>query len=250
MAFEGHDFWLYVAAGFIAQLVDGTVGMAFGVILSSLMLGLGVPPAIVSATVHGAECLTTGASALSHYSFGNVRTSLFRSLLLPGIFGAVLGAYVLVHVPGEALRPYIAVYLIFMGLVIITKALGSFPTQEVSSRVGCLGFCGALVDTIGGGGWGPVVGSTLIARGNDVREAIGSVNAVEFFVTLAASVTFILTIGISEWRLIGSIALGGLFAAPFGAWACKRVPARQLMIVVGLIIIILNVRTLLRVFTV
>lgn len=246
MMIEGHDIWMYVIAGFCAQIVDGTLGMAFGLILSSIMLSFGVPPAIVSATVHGAECITSGASAVSHYKFGNVNSALFRSLLLPGVLGAVLGAYLLVQVPGQALKPYIAAYLIVMGLIIIAKALRSLASREPNCRVACLGFCGALIDTIGGGGWGPVVGSTLLARGTDVRQTIGSVNAVEFFVTMAASLTFFFTIGITEWRVIGAIALGGLIAAPFGAWACKRLPAKPLMCAVGVLIIVLNLRTLLR----
>jgi len=237
---------LYFAAGFAAQLVDGALGMAYGVTSSSLLLSVGLPPAIVSATVHAAECFTTGASALSHRAFGNVNGPLFRRLLIPGVIGAVVGSFVLVALPGEELRPYSASYLLVMGLVIIAKAFREFPPRIVSTHLIPLGFAGAFIDAIGGGGWGPIVATTLIARGNTLRETVGSVNAVEFFVTLAASVTFLSTLGLGHWQIILGLALGGLLAAPIGAWACKRLPTKPFMILVGMLIVALSIRTLLK----
>src|SRR5712691_9657116 len=192
---------LYIATGFIAQLIDGALGMAYGVTASSLLLSLGVPPAATSATVHAAECFTTGASAISHHAFGNVNRLLFRRLLLPGIIGAVLGAYILVSFLGDVIKPYIAGYLLVMGCVIVLKAFREIPPRTVTTHLAPLGFFGAFVDAIGGGGWGPIVASTLIARGNRLRETVGSVNAVEFFVTLAASITFVLTLGLTNWEI-------------------------------------------------
>ena len=240
------EFLFYVAAGFAAQLVDGTLGMAYGVTATSLLLATGVPPAVSSATVHAAECFTTGASAVSHHAFGNVRAELFRRLVGPGIVGAVIGAYLLSNAPGEALKPYVALYLLVMGIVIVTKAFREFPPARVTTHVAPLGFVGALVDALGGGGWGPIVASTLIARGNDVRQTVGSVNAAEFFVTVAASVTFILMLGLSHWHMIAGLAVGGLVAAPIGAWACSRLPLKPLMAGVGLLVILLSLRTLWR----
>jgi uncharacterized membrane protein YfcA len=239
------DFALYVAAGFIAQLIDGALGMAYGVTASSLLMSAGIPPDATSATVHAAECFTTGASALSHHAFKNIDRQLFRRLLIPGIVGAVLGAYILSNAPGENLRPYISAYLIVMGLVIVYKAFRVFPPRQVTSHLAPLGFFGALIDTMGGGGWGPIVASTLIVRGNDIRKAVGSVNAVEFFVTMAASVTFLITLGLSNWQIILGLALGGIPAAPLGAWAAKHVPVKPFMIFVGLLVIIISTRTLL-----
>ena len=238
------DFLGYVLAGFLAQLVDGALGMAYGVTASSLLLTLGIPPAATSATVHAAECLTTGASAVSHHAFGNVDRALLRRLLLPGILGAVLGAYLLVQLPGDRLRPYVAGYLLLMGLVIVLKAFRPFPPRDVSTHLAPLGFFGALVDAMGGGGWGPIVATTLVARGNDVRRTIGTVNAVEFFVTAAASVTFLMALGLTHWKVIAGLALGGVLAAPLAAWACRRVPVRPLMVLVGVLVIGLSVRTL------
>lgn len=238
------DFGWYVLAGFLAQLIDGALGMAYGVTASSLLLTFGLPPAATSATVHAAECLTTGASAVSHHAFGNVDRTLLRRLLLPGILGAVLGAYVLVQLPGDALRPYVASYLLLMGGVIVLKAFRPFPPREVTTHLAPLGFFGALMDAMGGGGWGPIVATTLVVRGNDLRRTIGTVNAVEFFVTVAASVTFFLAMGITHWRVIAGLAVGGVLAAPLAAWACRRVPVKPLMVLVGALVIALSVRTL------
>jgi hypothetical protein len=238
------DFLGYVLAGFLAQLIDGALGMAYGVTASSLLLTLGVPPAATSATVHAAECLTTGASAVSHHAFGNVDRALLRRLLLPGILGAVLGATILVQFPGDTLRPYVAAYLLLMGCVIVLKAFRPFPPREVTTHLAPLGFFGALVDAIGGGGWGPIVATTLVVRGNDPRRTIGTVNAVEFFVTAAASVTFFFALGLTHWRVIAGLAAGGVLAAPLAAWACRRVPVKPLMVLVGVLVIGLSVRTL------
>lgn len=240
------DFFFYLAAGFAAQLIDGTLGMAYGVTASSLLLSFGVTPAIASATVHAAECFTTGASAVSHHAFGNINGTLFRRLLLPGVGGAVAGAYILSSFPGERLTPIVAAYLLLMGCVIVVKAFREFPPRSVTTHLAPLGFGGALVDALGGGGWGPIVASTLIARGSDVRMTIGSVNAVEFFVTLAASITFVLMLGLANWAIIAGLALGGLVAAPIGAWACTRIPLRPFTVLVGVLVIALSLRTLLR----
>lgn len=239
-------FVFYVLAGFAAQLIDGTLGMAYGVSASTLLLGMGLPPAVTSATVHAAECVTTGASAVSHHAFGNVDRSLFRRLVIPGVLGAIVGAYALSSVPGDGLTKYVAAYLLVMGGVIVVKSRREFPPRTVTSHVAPLGFTGALLDAMGGGGWGPIVASTLIARGNHVRQTVGTVNAAEFFVTLAASITFVVTLGLSHWPVIAGLALGGLLAAPLGAWLCTRVPVRPLMGVVGVLVILLSLRTLLR----
>ena len=242
------EFWLCVAAGFIAQVIDGALGMAYGVTASSLLLAFGIPPAATSATVHAAECFTTGASAVSHHAFDNIDRQLFRRLLVPGVVGAILGACILTSLPGESFKPYVAVYLLIMGSIIVVKAFKEFPPRAVTTHLGPLGFTGALLDTMGGGGWGPVVASTLIVRGNHVRTTVGTVNAVEFFVTVAASVTFFLTIGLSNWQMILALAIGGLPAAPVGAWACRHLPVKRLMVIVGLLVIALSLRTLLKHF--
>lgn len=238
------EFLAYVLVGFAAQLIDGALGMAYGVTATSLLLATGVPPAAASATVHAAECFTTGASALSHRAFGNIDRFLFRRLLIPGIVGAAVGAWFLSSFPGDALKPWIAGYLLLIGLVILLKAFRRFPSRDVTTHLVPLGFFGALVDAIGGGGWGPIVATNLIARGKEARFAIGSVNAVEFFVTLSATLTFVVTLGVVHWQIILGLALGGVLGAPLGAWACKRLNLRVLMVVTGLLVIGLSVRTI------
>ncbi|MBX7211749.1 MAG: sulfite exporter TauE/SafE family protein [Verrucomicrobiaceae bacterium] len=241
-------FLLYVLAGFVAQIIDGALGMAYGITASSLLISFGVPPAATSATVHAAECFTTGASAISHHAFGNVDKFLFRRLLLPAVIGAVIGAYVLSSFPGDKLKPYIAAYLLVMGGVIIVKAFMHFPSRNVTSHLAPLGFFGAMIDALGGGGWGPIVASNLIARGNHIRITVGSVNAVEFFVTVAASITFFITLGLTHWQVILGLALGGVAAAPLGAWLSKHIPVRPFMVLVGLLIMTLSTRNLLLAF--
>lgn len=241
-----HHIYIYIIAGFVAQLIDGALGMAYGVSASSLLMGFGVPPQIVSSTVHAAECFTTGASAISHHAFGNISRDLFRRLLIPGIIGAALGAYVLTSFDGEAIKPYIAGYLIIMGVVIITKAFKTFPPREVTTKLTPVALVGAFLDAAGGGGWGPIVATNLIVRGNSVRETVGSVNAVEFFVTLSASITFFMSIGLGHWQVIAGLALGGVIAAPFGAYFTKKLPHRPMMVGVGILVIVLSLRTLLK----
>jgi uncharacterized membrane protein YfcA len=242
------ELLFYLAVGFVAQFIDGALGMAYGVSASSLLLARGIAPAVVSATVHTAEVFTTGVSAVSHHYFGNVDRRLFIRLALPGVFGAILGAYVLSQVPGERFRPYIATYLLAMGFLIVIRALWTLPPKRDVKHVEPLGFFGAFVDAVGGGGWGPVVTSTLVAQGNDTRFTVGSVNAAEFLVTVAASITFLLTVDLSHWPVILGLALGGMIAAPVAAFTCKKIPHRPFMFLVGLLVIFLSLRTIIKAF--
>ncbi|HNP62733.1 MAG TPA: sulfite exporter TauE/SafE family protein [Woeseiaceae bacterium] len=238
------ELLLYAVVGFVAQLIDGALGMAFGISAISLLLAVGIPPATASATVHIAECVTTGVSGVSHHAFGNINKTLFRALVLPGMLGAAIGAFLLSSFPSEVFRPIVACYLIVMGLVIIFKAFREFPPKTVTRHLTPLGLIGGFLDAVGGGGWGPIVASNLIARGNAIRMAIGSTNAVEFFVALSASLTFILSLGVFDWRIVLGLAAGGAIGAPLGAWACKHIPVRPFMVFVGCLIVALSLRTL------
>ena len=242
------DFWIILLIGFVAQMVDGALGMAYGLTASSFLLAAGHPPVQVSATVHLAETVTTGASAASHHHFGNVDRNLFKRLLIPGVIGAALGAYLLSVLPADRIKPWIAAYILVMGLIVFCKAFTHMPPLKVSSKVRSLGFVGALVDSMGGGGWGPVVSSTLLARGNEARFTVGTVNAVEFFVTLTSSVVFLATVGLGLWKVVLPLALGGLLAAPFAAWICRKIPHRPMLAIVGVVIIFVSARTLLKQF--
>lgn len=242
--FIDQTFLLFVLIGFGAQMIDGALGMAYGLTASSFLLAAGVPPVAASATVHMAETFTTGASAVSHHSFGNVHSPLFKRLVIPGMIGAGLGAYVLTELDGEMLKPWIAGYLVLMGIYVLLKSFREINPIHVEKRVGPLGFFGGLIDAIGGGGWGPIVTSTLLARGNHTRYTIGTVNAVEFFVTLTASAVFIASIGLDHWEIVLALALGGVCAAPLAGLIAKRVPHRPMMAAVGLLIIAVSGRTL------
>lgn len=242
--FIDNQFLLFMLIGFAAQLVDGALGMAYGLTASSFLLAAGLPPVTASATVHFAETFTTGASAISHHSFGNVHSPLFKRLVIPGMLGAAIGAYVLTELNGEVLKPYIAGYLMLMGLYVLVKSFAEINPIHVTKNVAPLGFFGALIDSIGGGGWGPIVTSTLLARGNHTRYTIGTVNAVEFFVTITSSAVFIATIGISHWHIVLALALGGVFAAPIAGFVAKKIPHRPMMFIVGLLIIGVSARTL------
>lgn len=243
------EIWFYILVGFIAQIVDGALGMAYGLTASSFLLAFGASPATASATVHAAEVFTTGFSGISHHYFGNVDKKLFFRLLIPGVIGAALGAFILASLPGDKLTPFVSAYLLIIGIIILVKAFREFPPVAVTEYLTPLGFLGALIDALGGGGWGPVVASTLLARGSHVRMTVGTVNAVEFFVTLTASIVFILTLGLSNWKIIAGLAIGGAIAAPIGAYAVKKIPLKPMMFFVGILVIVLSVRTLVRTFS-
>ena len=235
---------VFVIVGFVAQMIDGALGMAYGVSSAAFLLSLGISPAAASASVHTAEIFASGVSGLSHLRFGNVDRALFRRLLIPGVIGGILGAYVLTTLPGEKIKPFVALYLLLMGAVIVRKALKKIAAAGRPRRLAPLGLAGGFFDAIGGGGWGPIVTSTLVASGEKPRIAIGSVNLAEFFVTVAEAVTFLLTLGLVHWKMIVGLALGGVLAAPLAAYVCKRLPSRALMILVGILIIGLSLRTL------
>lgn len=242
-------FLSYVLVGFVAQMIDGSVGMAYGVSSNTFLLSLGIPPAASSASVHMAEVVTTGISGFSHWKLGNVDWKLVRRLLIPGIIGGVIGAYLLTSIDGNIIKPYIAAYLLIMGGVVIYKAFTMVPKKKMDEyhgpRVSWLGLAGGFCDATGGGGWGPVVTSTLVARGKHVRMTIGSVNFSEFFVTLAESVTFVLVLSFTQyWQIILGLLIGGAIAAPLAAISTRKLPIKTLMIFVGILIIGLSIRTI------
>lgn len=241
---------VYVLVGFLAQIIDGALGMAYGVSSNTFLLSLGLPPAAASASVHMAEVVTTGISGFSHWRLGNVDWKLVRRLLFAGMIGGAVGAYLLTSIDGDILKPYIAAYLLIMGGAIITKAFRMKQAQGTgenhSPRISLLGLLGGFCDAIGGGGWGPVVTSTLVARGKHPRLTIGSVNFSEFFVTLTQSVVFVLTLNFTQyWQIILGLLLGGAVAAPLAARMTKKLPLKALMVMVGSLIIVLSIRTIL-----
>jgi uncharacterized membrane protein YfcA len=235
------DYVLLGLIGFAAQMIDGALGMAFGVISSSAMLAMGMPPAQASAIVHTAEIFTTAGSAASHIYHRNIDWRLVARLGVAGALGAALGAWVLSNVDAAVMRPFFAAYLLIMGLLIIGKALRGIAPRATPARwVPPLGFVGGFLDASGGGGWGPMVTSTLIGSGHAVRTVVGSVNTTEFFVTVAAATTFFVELGASPLPQLAALVCGGLLAAPLGGWLVKRIEPRTLMLLVGALIIALS----------
>jgi uncharacterized membrane protein YfcA len=241
------DLLLFIAVGLAAQMVDGAIGMAYGVTSTSVLLSFGVPPASASAAVHAAETFTTGASGLAHWRLRNIDRSLLMRLAVPGMVGGAIGAYVLTTIPGEVIRPFVNAYLLLIGLFILWTALTRRPPgAPAPRRVAPLGFIGGGLDAMGGGGWGAIVTSTLVGQGTKPRYAIGTVNLSEFFVTATISATFLMTIGLTLWPMIAGLVIGGVIAAPFAAYATRYLPDRTLMVLVGLVVVVLSLRGLVR----
>jgi uncharacterized membrane protein YfcA len=240
------DFLIYLTVGFIAQMIDGSLGMAYGVSSTSFLMSAGVSPAIASSSVHVAEVFTTAVSGISHWKFGNVDKTLFKKLAIPGALGAALGAYFLSSFDGNVIKPYIALYLLIMGIIIIRKAFKKVILFKENKRLGALALFGGFVDATGGGGWGPVVTSTLMGSGNNPKLTIGTVNAVEFFVALAASGIFTIFVGINSWPVIIGLIIGGIIAAPIGAYITHKINPKIAMVIVGVVIILLSFRTILK----
>ena len=245
-------FVLFFGVGFLAQLVDGAVGMAYGVISSSVLLAFGVPPAQASATIHMAECFTTGASGISHMAHRNVDWRLLLRLAPAGIIGGVLGAYVLTGFDPTFIKAIVVAYLGVLGVYLLSRAIRGMRDEPPHlNHVIPLGVVGGFLDASGGGGWGPIVASTLLGRGHAPRFVIGSVNTAEFFVTVAISAAFLWTFVSGRFELSGGVAtavasfsglvLGGLISAPLAGYVTKAAPARFLLGGAALLVISLSV---------
>lgn len=241
---------IFILGGFLAQMVDGALGMAYGVTATTFLLSFGISPAAAIASVKTSEIFTTGASGISHLRFKNVNTKLFRNLLLPGVLGAIIGAYILSSMENFShyIRPLVAAYTFILGAVIIIKAIRKIRIKKKVKKIGRLAFTGGFLDSIGGGGWGPIVSSTLIARGRSWRYTIGSVNLAEFFITLASSITFFTLIGIQHWYVIAGLITGGMIAAPFAAYLTSKIPVRGGLILVGVVVIVVSLRIIYKSF--
>ena len=241
------DFLQFAAVGLLAQLVDGALGMGYGVVCSTVLMSMGVMPASVSASVHAAKVATGAASAISHVAHKNVDRALLIALTLGGVAGGVLGAYVLTNMDGKKIQPFVVAWLGIMGLIILWRAYkGTRPKIMGGTKPFPLGLVGGFFDAIGGGGWGPVVTSTLLGAGADPRKTIGTVNTAEFFVAAAISGAFLYTMLFAGWKAAGledmawSIAGligGGIIAAPIAGWTTKVLPLKLLTWLVGFLVV-------------
>lgn len=227
--------------GLAAQLIDGALGMAYGITATTFLLANGASPAAASASVHIAEVFTTGASGWSHYTLGNVNKRLFWRLLVPGLIGVTAGALLLSHIDGAAIKPWVSAYLLGMGGWILFRAYRLYRHKRAmvaaaNPPVATLAVVGGFLDAAGGGGWGPVVTTNLIGTGQNPRTTIGTVNTAEFFLSIVGAGVFTLFVGITDWYLIAGLVLGGLGAAPLAAHLTSRLSARTLLLMVGVLI--------------
>ncbi|HKZ66744.1 MAG TPA: TSUP family transporter [Chitinophagaceae bacterium] len=245
------NFPIMLLAGFLAQMVDGALGMGYGVTSATIMLSAGVNPAAISGSIHTAEMFASGASGYSHYKFGNVNKKLFKALLIPGVIGAILGAILLTQLGQthmEYLRPIMAAYTLFLGIRILLTAFRKQRQQKKFKRYGLLAGAGGFLDSFGGGGWGPIVTTTLITKGRSPKYVIGSVSLTEFFVTLASAFTFFTLLGVSHWQAILGLIVGGLIAAPFAAKLTGKLPRKTSLILLGALVIFWSMKILIKIF--
>jgi uncharacterized membrane protein YfcA len=233
---------IFVAIGFFAQLIDGALGMAFGLLCTTSLLAFGVPPAAASAMTHVTEIFTTAASGASHVYHRNIDWRLFARLAPAGMLGGVIGAYLLASLDAEVVAPFVSAYLTAVGLYVLFKAFRPLWPRSVRDWiVPFVAVSGGALDAAGGGGWGAIVTGSLIGRGHHPRKVIGTTNLTEFLVTSVISATFILTLGWSELSSAVGLIVGGVIAAPLGGFLVSRVPTRPLMMAVGLIIVATSV---------
>ena len=245
------NFHWMLLAGFVAQMVDGALGMGYGVTSATILLSAGISPAAISGSIHTAEMFASGASGYSHYRFGNVNKKLFKALVIPGVIGAVLGAILLTRLGEshmEILRPIMAAYTLFLGLRILLNAFRKQQVKKKFKRHGLLAGVGGFLDSFGGGGWGPIVTTTLITKGRSPRFVIGSVSLTEFFVTLASAFTFFTLLGVSHWQTILALIIGGFIAAPLAARLAGKLPRKTSFVLLGLLVIFWSMRILVKIF--
>ncbi len=233
------DLLPFILIGFGAQLVDGALGMAFGVITNTMLISLGVPPAAASASVHAVEVFTTGASGISHVAHRNVDWRLFARIVIPGVIGGIAGAYLVANIHPEIARPVVLTYLTLIGFYLLWRGVAHVHQEKKPKVIVPLGLAGGFLDAAGGGGWGPIVTSNLLLQGGTPRKVIGTVNTAEFFLTVTISATFIATLGLEAFTVATvGLLIGGVAAAPLGGLVAKRVPARGLLIMVAVVLIL------------
>jgi siroheme synthase-like protein len=241
------DFPWMLLAGFLAQMVDGALGMGYGVTSATILLSAGVNPAAISASIHTAEMFASGASGYSHYKFGNVNKKLFKALVIPGVLGAIAGAILLVFAGreyGGYVRPFIACYTLFLGVKFIINAFTTVRKNKKFKQYKTLAGVGGFFDSFAGGGWGPIVTSTLINTGRSHKYAVGTVSLTEFFVTLASAFTFFTLIGVTHWQTIVALIVGGLIAAPLAAKLAGKLPKKTAFFLLGVLVIFWSIKIL------
>ncbi len=248
---DNHLFYWMLLVGFIAEVVAGSMGMGYGVICTTVLLVLNVPPPIISASIHSAESFTSAAGTISHWQLGNINKKLVKALAIPAIIGAITGALLLTYVGehyAKATKPFIAVYTMYLGIRILQNAFKKRDRKgkEKTTKITALGFIGGFIDSFGGGGWGPLVTGTFIKNGHTPRYVIGSSTFAKCLLTVASAITFIFTIGIQHWNIVAGLLIGGIVTAPFSAMLTAKLPTRKMFIAVGIVVIFCSMITIYR----
>lgn len=240
-----NEFYYMVAIGFFAQMVDGALGLGYGMTSASAMMAMGIKLPAISGSIHTAEMFSSAISGYTHYKFGNVNKKMLVWLAIPGVIGAVLGSLFVIFIGEEyeyIAYPFVAFYLITIAIRLISLAFKDKVIKKPVKRISLLGFSGGFFDAFGGGGWGPIVTSTLLAKGRESKYVVGTVSLAEFFVTFAASITFFTSLGVDYWYIVLGLIIGGVSAAPIAAKFVGYIPKKISYILVGLLVIISGVR--------
>jgi len=248
---DNHLFYWMLLVGFAAEVVAGSMGMGYGVICTTILLILNVPPPVISASIHSAESFTSAAGTISHWQLGNINKKLVKALAIPAIIGAVLGALALSYVGeryAKITKPFIAVYTMYLGIRILQNAFKkrAITQKKTATNITRLGLIGGFIDSFGGGGWGPLVTGTFIKNGHTPRYVIGSSTFAKCLLTVASAVTFIFTIGIQHWNIIAGLLIGGIVTAPFSAMLTAKLPVKKMFIAVGIVVIFCSLITIYR----
>ena len=250
---DNYLFYWMLLVGFFAEIVAGSVGMGYGVICTTILLILNVPPTVISASIHSAESFTSAAGSISHWQLGNINKKLVKALAIPAIIGAVLGALALTYVGekyAKATKPFIAVYSMYLGIRILQNAFKKKDENKKKKKtnITTLGLIGGFIDSFGGGGWGPLVTGTFIKNGHTPRYVIGSSTFAKCILTVASAITFIFTIGIHHWNIVAGLLIGGIITAPFSAMLTAKIPVKKMFVEVGTVVIVMSLITIYRAF--
>lgn len=248
---DNYLFYWMLLAGFFAEIVAGSMGMGYGVICTTILLILNVSPPVISASIHSAESFTSAAGTMSHWQLGNINKKLVKSLAIPAIVGAVLGALLLTYVGeryAKMTKPFLAFYTMYLGIKILQNAFKKKTEDQKNKAINikALGFVGGFIDSFGGGGWGPLVTGTFIKNGHTPRYVVGSSTFAKFILTVASAITFMFTIGIHHWNIVAGLLIGGIITAPFSAMLTAKLPTRKMFIAVGIVVIFCSLITLFR----
>ena len=241
-------FYYFLAAGFAFAMIDGAIGMSYGVTSTTFSISMGIPPAVASMGVHLSEIMSNGIAGWMHYRMGNINWKMFKLLLVPGIIGAVTGAYILSSLEhySSYSKPFVSLYTLILGVVILLKAINTGKKKKNGKikRIGLLGLFGGFIDAVGGGGWGSIVLSTLIAGGRNARFALGTVKLSRFFIALTSSLTFIAMLGTSHWEPVAGLVLGSALASPIAAKISNKISVKTIMMAVAVIVIITSLKSI------